>query len=111
MTSTVWQGPPNGLENSLFIVKLCNTYYVRSLFKGYGLLYEAMRISEEYAIVPMCRRSVKHLETRQPNNMVKRKLWTLVFEFRQDTRCVCTAFEDGKVRYFPRSRRMNWAAS
>jgi len=60
MTSTVRQGPPNGLENSLFIVKLRNTYYVRSLFKGYGLLYEAMRIPEEYAIFPMCRKPVKH---------------------------------------------------
>jgi hypothetical protein len=44
-------------------MKLCNTYYGRNIFKGYGLLYEAMSITEEYGIVSMYRRSVKHCET------------------------------------------------
>jgi len=56
-------GLPNGLENSLCIMKLCNTYYGRSFFKGYGLLYEAMRITEEYGVVHVYRRSVKHCKT------------------------------------------------
>lgn len=88
MTSTVRQGPPNGLENSLCIMKLCNIYYDGSFFKGYGLVYEAMRITEEYGIVRMYRRSVKHCETWQ-QNMVNSTLWTFPFEFCLDNRCVC----------------------
>jgi len=46
-------------------MKLCNTYYGSSFFKGYGLLYEATRITREYGIVHVYeyRRSVKHCET------------------------------------------------